>query len=319
MLPWPEKVTVNPDAAEQLYDANTYMSFNPKVSPEHLQSAREHHKLLNTAPLAKDRMVYVAGYGQATAVGLTNTDDLSDAKSYLISEEGDGRVPHSLGILPNVPVYYVRCAHGDLACNEEVLGAIDELVEEGRTSRLPDQLPEERGLTADQAEDLNRQWAQRFGEKEQASEDAEIAELLSPVDRRLTMSRGAGGATDATPDDVGSEERELEERVLAPFLGSTAIVQAIPSSTAPRIVVRLIQGDIAHCHETGGTDLPIDAIAGGVYIGVRPCGGVYDLDASVSPSLPMSELLPSSATNTPLDAIAGAALRSRWSDCFLPS
>ena len=45
-------------------------------------------------------------------------------------------MPHSLGLLGGVPTYYVDEVHGDLARNEKVLAALDELLETGSTQAL---------------------------------------------------------------------------------------------------------------------------------------------------------------------------------------
>jgi hypothetical protein len=45
-------------------------------------------------------------------------------------------VPHSLGLLPDLPTYYVDEVHGDLARNESVLSAVDELLATGKSELL---------------------------------------------------------------------------------------------------------------------------------------------------------------------------------------
>jgi hypothetical protein len=83
-------------------------------------------------------MIYVAGCRQATLSGLkiANRGDFD----YELTYAGDGRVPHELGLLTNVPTYYVDEAHGDLARNESVIDAVDELLERGHTATLGTQV-----------------------------------------------------------------------------------------------------------------------------------------------------------------------------------
>src|SRR4029077_15845740 len=126
-----------------------------------------------------------------------------------------------------------------------------------------------------------------------------IAELLRRFDRRLATSRSVADPASAAPAELGSDERELEERVLEPFLGSTGPAPAEPRSAPPRIAVGLALADIARCHEIVTSELPIDAIAGGIYSGVRPCGAVHALDASVSKALPLARPPQPASGNSP--------------------
>src|SRR5262245_13844277 len=83
-------------------------------------------------------MIYVAGCRQATLSGLkiANRGDFD----YDLTYAGDGRVPHDLGLLKDVPCYYVDETHGDLARNESVIAAVDELLERGQTATLGTQV-----------------------------------------------------------------------------------------------------------------------------------------------------------------------------------
>jgi pimeloyl-ACP methyl ester carboxylesterase len=88
---------------------------------------------LEAAPtIDPTRMTYVAGCRQATLSGMkiANRGDFD----YELTYAGDGRVPHDLGLLSSVPTYYVDEAHGDLARNESVIAAVDELLERGHGS-----------------------------------------------------------------------------------------------------------------------------------------------------------------------------------------
>jgi pimeloyl-ACP methyl ester carboxylesterase len=287
MLPLPDKVSDEiRDAVDSLYLARTYAPYT-SVSTRHLEAAQTHHERLNRDIGNQGQLVYVAGYGELTAVGLTNADKLDDPASYVISTAGDGRVPHSLGVLPNVQTYYVHGPHGDLARNPEVLRAIDDLVSEGTTRSLAERMPEERGARVD-AKDLHAKWARRFAPEVQQREDAAVQELVRRLDRRLVVPRGGDILTASPPDFVASDERELEERVAGAFLGSPAEHDRPdePQVAPPKITLRLVHADIVNCHETV-SGLPIDAIAGGFYSGLRPQGGVKALDKSVSDALPI--------------------------------
>jgi hypothetical protein len=86
-----------------------------------------------------DRMAYVAGYNRETLSGLQMV--APGEFEYTTTMAGDGRVPHLLGLLPNVPTYYIEETHGDLPRSERLLAAVEELVERGSTSALPTEAP----------------------------------------------------------------------------------------------------------------------------------------------------------------------------------
>src|SRR5262249_36237330 len=151
---------------------------------------------------------------------------------------GDGRVPHALGLLDGVrTTYYVRCAHGDLARNPSVLGAIDDLVKAGTTKSLLDKVPDDRAIPVDGPQELHRQWAARFTTEEHRKGADQLGHRLRRLDRHL-VSRGPAPATAPPPPLVSSEEGELEERVLRPFLGSgtDAARAPEPPPAPPKIV-----------------------------------------------------------------------------------
>src|SRR5262249_38547011 len=134
MLPAPSKIPVATQAA--LYRLESWGTF--PLSAAHLQRAFQfHHDLESDGTIDPERMVYIAGCNQETVAGLTL---ISPGEfDYTVTYEGDGRVPHTLGLLKDVPTYYVDEAHGDLPKNEKVLAAVDELLERGQTAALPDQ------------------------------------------------------------------------------------------------------------------------------------------------------------------------------------
>jgi pimeloyl-ACP methyl ester carboxylesterase len=131
LLPAPSKL---PGALDALYQADTWPK-RAAVSQLHLNRAHQFHVGLdNGSTVSATRMIYVAGCQQPTIVGM-NIAGRGDF-DYVLSREGDGRVPHALGLLPGVPTYYIDEVHGDLARNEQVLRALDDLLESGSTSVL---------------------------------------------------------------------------------------------------------------------------------------------------------------------------------------
>ncbi len=91
--------------------------------------AREMHGVVDT-----ERMVYVAGYGEGTPSAIRVR--APGKFEYQRTDLGDGRVPHALGLLPGVPAYYVREAHGDLPKNERILAGLTDLLLTGKTEEL---------------------------------------------------------------------------------------------------------------------------------------------------------------------------------------
>ena len=80
-----------------------------------------------------DRLVYVAGADRETPARVTVT---GQSLAYKYTREGDGRVPHSLGLLDGVTTFYVDEDHGDLPKNGAVLDAIHDLLATGRSTTL---------------------------------------------------------------------------------------------------------------------------------------------------------------------------------------
>ncbi len=87
-------------------------------------------------PVDPARMIYIAGAGRSTAVGVRDTARLGERAGYEWSQEGDGTVPHCLGLLDGVPTYYADEEHGGLPGNPQVLEAIEEILETGSTKKL---------------------------------------------------------------------------------------------------------------------------------------------------------------------------------------
>ncbi len=131
LLPAPSKL---PHTLNDLYLADTW-SEHAHISQTHLNRAHRFFTDLEaSATIDPARMIYVAGCRQPTIESMT-IDGRGDFE-YTLSRDGDGRVPHSLGLLPSVPTYYVDEVHGDLARNEGVLISLDELLETGSTQGL---------------------------------------------------------------------------------------------------------------------------------------------------------------------------------------
>src|SRR5262249_32466339 len=132
LLPSPDKL---PTPVAALYQADTWRKENA-ISQRHLNRAFEFHANLGktSATIDPTRMVYVAGCRKPTiaSMRIAGRGDFE----YQLTHDGDGRVPHTLGLLDGVPTFYVDEVHGDLARNESVLAAVDEILERGTTTQL---------------------------------------------------------------------------------------------------------------------------------------------------------------------------------------
>ncbi len=82
-----------------------------------------------------ERVLYVAGSAASTACGLRS--DERGRLRMVVTDQGDGKVTYDLGKLPGVAMWYAQAEHGDLASFEPAFPAIRQLLQEGRTTRLP--------------------------------------------------------------------------------------------------------------------------------------------------------------------------------------
>jgi CHAT domain/PLD-like domain/Lecithin:cholesterol acyltransferase len=298
LLPWPGRL---PDGDpvrqihDRLYDPGTYSRFNPSMSPTHLAGARAHHNRLNEDPAATDRMVYVAGYGELTVTGVRQVDDLTDPSAYEVTRSGDGRVPHDLGVLPRVPAYAVRCPHGDLARDPQVLACLGDLIVPEGMPNLP--LLRDVNIAADRGANLSDQWAAQLKAR-QTEEVHDFEDLLGRLERRDEAAARSGRARPDPADPAGRpqadqlspDEREVEDRLVRAFLGGGPAAgpagngEADRSEGRPALRLDVVRADVTTYQSVGPADLPAEALAAGVYTGVRPVGGLHALDVEISKS-----------------------------------
>src|SRR5215208_6245763 len=251
MLPSPQRLAELKVDGDWMYDATSYA---PVAVPQrHLDAARAHHAALHAHHAARARMLYVAGYNQPTFDGVAKAR-AGDRSAYTVTYRGDGRVPHDLGRLDGVRTYYVEEGHGDLPCNEAVLGAVEDLLARGATDALPARLPEGarvRGAATVDADARARLWA---------GQDAELERLGALAQR--AQSRGADPVSAV---QVAPIEREVEERRVQGFLATPGAARRraqppLAAAPAARIRLRLAHGDIDKTDALPAAELPVDAI-----------------------------------------------------------
>jgi pimeloyl-ACP methyl ester carboxylesterase len=276
MLPSPLEMK----GVDWLYEAGKYGKFN--VPQAHLDTALKHHKSLRNV-VDPERMHYIAGFNQPTFDGLKKERaDLADA--YTVTREGDGRVPHALGFLKGVPNYFVDDGHGALPENAGVLAATEELLATGSTTVLPRTFSITRALRSQKAE-REAVWTQQ---------DTEVERFQALAEQARTRT-----ADPAATLQVSTLEREMQESLTSGFLpsreSSAAIDVAAASAGAtavtrvqivrPIIEIALVCGDIANTDRFDDRSLPIDAIAVGHYLGVKPQNAEGALDKAISEAM----------------------------------
>ncbi|MEZ4866966.1 MAG: CHAT domain-containing protein [Caldilineaceae bacterium] len=298
--------------ADALYSAT---AFGPElnVSQTHLDQARSFHALLDATQVDPQRMIYIAGHGQPTFVGIhlqhlhkfhsRGLQSEEDERNYLnrtytIGLNGDGSTPHHLGVLKTadgqrIPAYYVEALHGDLCAHPKVLLGIQALLR-GATDGALQRASGLQRLT-DNLIDLppRKSSAGVNGKVEQAiAEATPLAraetekEAFKSLMRRVTVRSGD------TPSRhlVSSEERDIEERLTYGFLsGANGITHETYHGihlAQPTIKINVVRSDITDNQlQVDSAACPVDAIALGHYNGSKPHGILRTLDVKISRAL----------------------------------
>ncbi|MBC7791645.1 MAG: CHAT domain-containing protein [Anaerolineae bacterium] len=284
MLPSPREM----GNIARLYDAETWGSLRKPLSvpQRHLDNAKQFHEWLRDA-IDPARMTYIAGYNRPTLCDIRerNWKSLDSLDAFEVTLDGDGRVPHALGKLKGVTTYYVDELHGDLPSNQQVLAALEELLEHGATSRLGTAMPE-RSARAGPAAETRARAALNVELARDADDETRIDQFV----RRMQTRRD--GAT--TPPRVLAEEQRVAQAITRGFLrspsderGSSAgIVAPMQTDVLPvRIEVRLVHAAIQNSDSFDTSDMPVDAIAVGHYLGVKPVNAEGAIDAAISSAL----------------------------------
>jgi len=296
MLPSPLRMP----AAAKLYEAATYAPL--VVEQRQLDGGRAFHNELagDAATVDANRMVYVAGYGRPTPAGIRDWARLGSLDGYEINRLGDGTVPLALGLLDGIPTYYVKAGHGSLPCDEAVMSALDDILATGATAQLPATNPDARDGGTSARNELTQ---------EREAEERAAACLAY---RLAAAVRARGEEAEA---ELGDLERQAEDLILREFAGGARAREEAgwfaaeapappPARPAPAVPVRIrvLDGSIADI-EPG--EPPVDAIAVGHYIGVRPAGAELALDEAISAARPGEKLLTSFAERGVLRGEAG--------------
>jgi pimeloyl-ACP methyl ester carboxylesterase len=304
MLPSPLVMS----SIKDLYNSGSYSKFNVAVPQPHLDNALTHHKWLSDV-IDFDRMIYVAGFDQPTFYDVQDWNKLDKTEGYQMTLDGDGRVPHRLGVLRSVDqtkmvrTYYIKENHGDLSTNTKILAALDELLETGETRSLLDALPADRAVEENQRK-LRAQY--------DAAQLADEARLQISLHRMGTRGVRSDSDVDTSPVEpterdanapllVSPEERKVEETITRGFLayrgdGKAAedeFIQEDAQIEAAEIEIGLVYGGIESIPYEGirsKRGYAVDAVSVGHYIGVQPQQAELMLDQAISAALLGKEL-----------------------------
>ena len=266
LLPAPGKL---PNGAQPIYERSTWGS-TPAVSQAHLNRTFEFYKSLDSgSTIDPERMVYVAGVNQTT---IGSVEVLSPGEfKYGFTRLGDGRVPHSLGLLDGVQTYYVDEMHGDLARNEQILRELDDLLKTGKSTAMATMpgaavrgpmlldAPPARAYRsgADRAAlDILEEMASRT---RAANSDTVLTERDKQIAADALLHAALGARTQVIP---GAPRSEAPPEVIAK--------RATPR---PRLTVRVSFGSIA------AVRTPLAVV--GHYRGVKPVNAIGAIDAKL--------------------------------------
>jgi hypothetical protein len=289
---------------EDLYKSGSYPGLN--VPQRHLDNALKHHDYLSDVVDPK-RMIYVAGFDQPTFNGVKDWNKLDSLEGYEVTLDGDGRVPHQLGLLrcngTPVPTYYIRTDHGNLSANAKILGALDGLLETGKTDDLHTDLAAARSVS-------------RGAQRDVADARDQFLKIQAEDEAQMRISLGRMGTRGIDPDAVAyvspeeqqsdetqkpgylsPEERKVEETITRGFLafrgeegaGEEGIYEADESLEDARIEIGVVYGGIEKIDydavRSHVGNHPVDAVSVGHYIGVQPAVAELALDRAISAAL----------------------------------
>lgn len=258
MLPSPELDFG--DERHKLFDRKQWGSY--PVTQQHLDRGRKFQQEL-FAVKDPDRLIYVAGYDRETPYRVRV--DGPGKFSYQETMDGDGRVPHELGLLPGVPTFYVAEKHGDLPANGKVLSGIHDLLATGTTGALDSKRPASRGVRALPG------WRK-------ASE-------IAPVTPAVPQS-GVKRSLDFGKDKHGVIEAEIIESFIGGGRGMLSAPRPTPTpatqppatrkskKSSPPIKLEVMWADI--------TQVDGEVCAAGHYEGLEPQAGELSLDLAIS-------------------------------------
>ncbi|HEY0738657.1 MAG TPA: CHAT domain-containing protein [Herpetosiphonaceae bacterium] len=256
---------------DQLYQAVTYDNLHRslQVSQHYLDAARQIHKTLHPV-VDPERMISIVGDTHITAQHITNIQRIDMEDAYQVSKQGDGFVTYDLSRLsPDsaFPTYYVDEPHGNLTTHPKVLGALHDLLTNGKTEVLAT-----RPLSGQNTTDSPS--VQVFHRQTQQGQET-LQNMLRSIKAR-------------TGNADGSEYWAAEERKIENFLTRDILCYREEEQVSKpkvdfdtRIEIGLVHGNIVDIDTVVTNSVPIDALGVGHYKNVRPYSALLDLDKAL--------------------------------------
>lgn len=238
--------------AIDLFDPAVWPAQGPRPEPTLLATARS--ALRGLAP-GDARMALIAGCARPTVTGIRRAGVDFE---YLVTRDGDGTVPLALAEMPGVRTWYVREGHSELTTNSEVASAVIDLLRTGRTSRLTTSRPAPTRASASITDAALRRTGRHKIDWHTLSTDERRVFLQTLNDPPKLRLRAPARTVTRTP-------RRESARTTS---------RASPKST-PRGVLEIViaRGEIQQAEA--------EAVAAGIFHGVRPAGAVAAIDAQL--------------------------------------
>lgn len=262
LFPSPVKLS----ASEQgLYESRMWGRY--PVVAAHLQRAKQFHADLDvTATIDPERMTYIAGCNQETLTGVRiDGPGLFEFETTL---KGDGRVPHALGLLQDVPTYYVEEIHGDIQKHEQVLDAIDEILRTGKTGALATEPVATRTVRAVTSARVRAVRDRQDAEQIRRIAEATKAGRSSVIERRQAEDL----LRQAIMAQAPTVSRTMTDSVSVKAQAGRVTQQS--SQVSISLNVEIVHGDIC--------DIKVPAVVAGHYRGVPPVRAVGALDEALN-------------------------------------
>ena len=289
-------------------------TYGDTIIPSHLADAKTFQELINVdIDLRANEMICIVGNGQPTPVpsiknisrfkSLRKLNDRKrssqpDLNLFDMVKQGDGFVTGERAVIyglssdaslkteaPIGQCYYVNETHGGLTSNELILMAIDELLTTGKLLEPFDGFISNKQppVPGDEQSDSTKDTLPTGSTQDTSKVD--MADFVSRIKTR--------GAAASLGPYVSYQERMVEEHLTRDLLTTDADDERRPIPHQPtfktaQIDIVVAHGDVATIpdDQLNGHDFPpVDAIAVGYYLGVRPQGAMRDLDVSLSLSL----------------------------------
>lgn len=260
LLPSPAKL---PASEQGLYNAGTWGRY--PIVASHLARARKFHTDLDVpATTDPERMTYIAGCNQETLTSVRI--DGPGMFEFDVTLKGDGRVTHALGLLPNVPTYYVDEIHGDLQKNEQVLEGIDEILRTGKTVALATEPVAARAVRSVVSARVLAVQEREDAEQIRRIAEGTEADRSTPAERRL--------AEDLLRQAIMTQAPPASRAVIDSAQADGEWVKRRPAQTPILLNLEVVHGDIR--------DIKTSAVVVGHYRDVPPIRAVGALDEALA-------------------------------------